>query len=74
MGSYGMYDNFDDMPAGLKAAELISRIRKKGGGIDYERAEKYIGKNTKTNIQSGVMFSAIHSIEGMIKNIKLESK
>tara|TARA_B100002051_G_scaffold276836_1_gene329991 strand:- start:55399 stop:56133 length:735 start_codon:yes stop_codon:yes gene_type:complete len=34
--------------------------------------EKYIGKNTKTNIQSGVMFSAIHSIEGMIKNIKLE--
>lgn len=34
--------------------------------------EKYIGKNTITNIQSGVMFSAIHSIEGMIKNIKLE--
>lgn len=34
--------------------------------------EKYIGKNTKTNIQSGIMFSAIHSIEGMIKNIKLE--
>ena len=34
--------------------------------------EKYIGRNTKTNIQSGVMFSAIHSIEGMIKNIKLE--
>ena len=23
-GSYGMYDSFDDMPAGLKAAELIS--------------------------------------------------
>ena len=34
--------------------------------------KKYIGKNTITNIQSGVMFSAIHSIEGMIKNIKLE--
>jgi len=33
-GSYGMYDNFDDMPAGLKAAELISRIKKPGGGID----------------------------------------
>ena len=26
-GSYGMYDSFDDMPAGLKAAEIISRIR-----------------------------------------------
>ena len=39
VGGYGMYDNFDDMPAGLKAAELISRIKKPGGGIDYERAE-----------------------------------
>ena len=47
VGSYGMYDNFDDMPAGLKAAELISRIRKPGGGIDYERAEIFIGKKLK---------------------------
>ena len=46
-GSYGMYDNFDDMPAGLKAAELISRIRKPGGGIDYEAAELFIGKKLK---------------------------
>ena len=46
-GSYGMYDNFDDMPAGLKAAELISRIKKPGGGIDYERAEIFIGKKLK---------------------------
>tara|TARA_B100000029_G_C17498969_1_gene931969 strand:- start:472 stop:1197 length:726 start_codon:yes stop_codon:yes gene_type:complete len=29
-----------------------------------------IGKNTKTNIQSGVMYSAIFSIEGMAENIK----
>ena len=25
-GSYGLYDNFDDMPAGLKAAEIIKRF------------------------------------------------
>ena len=46
-GSYGMYDSFDDMPAGLKAAELISRIRKKGGGIDYEAAEFFLGKKLR---------------------------
>lgn len=33
---------------------------------------KYIGKNTKTNIQSGIMYGALHAIEGMIKNIKKE--
>ena len=48
-GSYGMYDSFDDMPAGLKAAELISRIRKKGGGIDYEKAEFFLGTKLKGN-------------------------
>ena len=37
-----------------------------------EFPEKIIGKNTKTNIQSGVMYSAIYSIEGMIKNINKE--
>ena len=49
VGGYGMYDSFDDMPAGLKAAELISRIRKKGGGIDYEAAEIFLGKKLKGN-------------------------
>ena len=48
-GGYGMYESFDDMPAGLKAAELISRIRKKGGGIDYEAAEIFLGKKLKGN-------------------------
>ena len=48
-GSYGMYDSFDDMPAGLKAAELISRIRKKDGGIDYEKAEFFLGTKLKGN-------------------------
>jgi hypothetical protein len=32
-GGYGMYDDFADMPAGLQAAELISRIKTKDGGI-----------------------------------------
>ena len=36
--------------------------------------KKIISKNTKTNIQSGVMFGALYSIEGMINNIKLELK
>ena len=44
VGGYGMYDNFDDMPNGLKAAELISRIKNADGGIDYEAAELFIGK------------------------------
>jgi len=34
-----------------------------------ELPKNIIGKNTKTNIQSGVMYSAIFAIEGMIQNI-----
>lgn len=37
-----------------------------------EFPKNYIGKNTKTNIQSGIMYGAINSIEGMIINIKKE--
>ena len=48
-GGYGMYDNFDDMPNGLKAAELISRIKTADGGINYEAAELFIGKKLKGN-------------------------
>ena len=47
VGGYGMYNNLAEMPAGLQAAELISRIRKPGGGIDYEAAEIFIGKKLK---------------------------
>ena len=46
-GGYGMYDNFADMPNGLKAAELISRIKTADGGINYEAAELFIGKKLK---------------------------
>ena len=48
-GGYGMYNNLAEMPAGLQAAELISRIRKPGGGIDYEKAEMFIGKKLRGN-------------------------
>ena len=34
--------------------------------------KQIIAKNTKTNIQSGVMYGAIYSIEGMIKHINKE--
>ena len=46
-GGYGLYDSFDDMPNGLKAAELISRIKNAEGGINYEAAELFIGKKLK---------------------------
>ena len=49
VGGYGMYNNLAEMPAGLQAAELISRIRKPGGGIDYEKAEMFIGKKLRGN-------------------------
>jgi len=48
-GGYGMYKDLAEMPAGLQAAELISRIKKPGGGIDYEAAELFIGKKLRGN-------------------------
>ncbi len=33
-----------------------------------------VGKNTKTNLQSGIMFSAIDEVEGMISRIQSEMK
>ena len=48
VGSYGLYDNFDDMPAGLKAAEIIKRfVNRKTGEIDYDAAEFFIGRKLK---------------------------
>jgi len=49
VGGYGMYKNYAEMPAGLQAAELISRIKKADGTIDYEAAEIFIGKKLKGN-------------------------
>jgi len=48
VGSYGLYDNFDDMPAGLKAAEIIKRfVDPKTGKINYDSAEFFIGRKLK---------------------------
>ena len=41
---------------------------------DFEFPENVIGKNTKTNIQSGIMYGAIDQISGMIQRIKKETK
>jgi hypothetical protein len=49
VGGYGMYENFAEMPAGLQAAELISRIKKADGTIDYAAAEIFIGRKLKGN-------------------------
>jgi len=46
-GGYGMYDDFADMPAGLKAAELIKTIKTKDGRINYEAAELFLGKRLR---------------------------
>lgn len=34
--------------------------------------EKVVGKNTETNLQSGIMFGAVDSVEGMINRIRNE--
>ena len=40
----------------------------------FKFPEKVIGKNTKTNLQSGIMYGAVDSVEGMIKRIQNEVK
>jgi hypothetical protein len=46
-GGYGMYDNFADMPAGLRAAELISTIKGPRNEINYKAAELFLGKKLR---------------------------
>ena len=46
-GGYGMYENFADMPAGLRAAELISTIKGPGNKINYKAAELFLGKKLR---------------------------
>ena len=55
----------------VSAEHLIKKAALLNDAV-LEFPKKIIGKNTKTNIQSGVMYSAIYSIEGMIKNINEE--
>ena len=48
-GGYGMYSNFADMPAGLRAAELIKTIKGPRNEINYKAAELFLGKKLKGN-------------------------
>ena len=41
--------------------------------IKFKFPQSVIGKNTKTNIQSGVMYGSISQVEGLINKIELES-
>ena len=41
---------------------------------DFKFPKKIIGKNTKTNIQSGIMFGAIDQIEGLVNRVNQETK
>jgi len=47
IGSYGMYENFADMPAGLRAAELIKTIKGPANKINYRAAELFLGKKLR---------------------------
>ena len=55
----------------VSADHLISKasLLKK---TTFDFPDKIIGKNTVTNIQSGVMYGSLYSIEGMIYNIEKE--
>ena len=46
-GGYGLYKNFADMPAGLRAAELISTIKGPANKINYKAAELFLGKKLR---------------------------
>ena len=48
-GGYGMYKDFADMPAGLRAAELIKTIKGPRNQINYKAAELFLGKKLKGN-------------------------
>ncbi len=51
----------------IENAALLSQTK-------LEFPKKVIGKNTTTNIQSGIMFGAVDQVEGMIKRIYEETR
>ena len=50
----------------IKKAALLNKVT-------FQFPEKVIGKNTKTNLQSGIMYGGLDSVEGMIKRIISET-
>jgi len=62
-GGYGMYDNFADMPAGLKAAELIKTIKGPNNKINYKAAELFLGKKLKGNESANELIQMLNRRE-----------
>ena len=42
--------------------------------IDFEIPDSAIGKDTRTNLESGILFGAADQVDGMIKRIKAEKR
>ena len=62
-GGYGMYDNFKDMPAGLRAAELISTIKGPRNEINYKAAELFLGKKLRGDESADELIQILNSQE-----------
>lgn len=54
------------------SAKALYQAAEKLPEVDLVFPDKVIGKNTITNMQSGIMFGALDSFEGMIKRISQE--
>lgn len=56
------------------SAKALYQAAEKLPEVELKFPEKVIGTNTITNMQSGIMFSALDAFEGMINRIKNELK
>lgn len=54
------------------SAKALYQAAEKLPEVELKFPDKVIGTNTTTNMQSGIMFSALDAFEGMIKRIKNE--
>jgi len=57
------------LPAGL---EWLAKSTAKLPRVELERPDSVIGRRTETCIQSGVFFSAVEAIDGVVRRIKEE--
>jgi type III pantothenate kinase len=61
-------------PGVSSAAETLVRRTAKLPRVDLERPATVIGRRTETCLRSGIFFSAIESIDGIVRRIKEEWK
>ena len=82
-GSATTYDVIDDKgffiggviaPGIDVSAENLFKRAAQLNKVDYRLPKSVIGKNTTTNLQSGIMYGAIDSINGMLDRLKKEAK